>query len=101
MPSKVNFVHSKWPTAAIFQKLNSVLIKKGQKCDGSHFVKNFKKENVCIDLKWPEMRLKVNFGHPIWAPGPGGRFVKIKKKKVWPEMRSKVKKKHLQKIEQC
>ena len=33
---------------------------------GSHFVKNFKKLKLHIDLKWPEMRSKVNFGHPKW-----------------------------------
>ena len=33
----------------------------------SHFVKNFKKKlKLRIDLKWPEMRSKVNFGHPKW-----------------------------------
>ena len=32
-----------------------------------------------MDLKWPEMPSKVNFGHPIWP---------IDQK--WPEMRSKV-----------
>ena len=32
-----------------------------------------------IDLKWPEMRSKVNFGHPKWP-------IDLK----WPEMRSKV-----------
>ena len=32
---------------------------------GSHFVKQFKKI-ICIDLKWPEMWSKVNFGHPKW-----------------------------------
>ena len=32
---------------------------------GSHFVKNFpNKLKLHIDLKWAEMRLKVNFGHP-------------------------------------
>ena len=32
--------------------------------DVSHFVKNFKKnKKLRIDLKWPEMRSKVNFGH--------------------------------------
>ena len=36
--------------------------------DGSHFVKNYKKIKLSIDLKWPEMRSKVNFGHPKWAP---------------------------------
>ena len=33
---------------------------------GSHFVKNVKNFFVRIDLKWPEMRSKVNFGHPKW-----------------------------------
>ena len=34
---------------------------------GSHFVKNFQKKlKLLIDLKWPEMRSKVNFGHPKW-----------------------------------
>ena len=34
---------------------------------GSHFVKNFHKIlKLHIDLKWPEMRSKVNFGHPKW-----------------------------------
>ena len=40
--------------------------------DGSHFVKHFKKK-LRIDLKWPEMRSKVNFGHPKLA-------TKLKKK---------------------
>ena len=31
---------------------------------GDHFVKIFKK--MRIDLKWSEMRWKVNFGHPKW-----------------------------------
>ena len=36
--------------------------------DGSHFVKNFQKKiKLIIDLKWSEMRSKVNFGHPKWA----------------------------------
>ena len=33
--------------------------------DGSHFVKTLKKK-FSIDLKWPEMPSKVNFGHPKW-----------------------------------
>ena len=34
---------------------------------GSHFVKNVQKQlKVHIDLKWPEMRSKVNFRHPKW-----------------------------------
>ena len=37
--------------------------------DGSHFVqKNQKKIKLRIDLKWPEMRSKVIFGHPKWPP---------------------------------
>ena len=33
----------------------------------SHFVKNFQKKlKLHIDLKWPEMQSKVNFGHPKW-----------------------------------
>ena len=34
--------------------------------DGSHFVKISKKLKLCINLKWPEMRSKVNFGHPTF-----------------------------------
>ena len=35
--------------------------------DGSHFVKNFQKKlKLRIDLKWREMRSKVNFGHTKW-----------------------------------
>ena len=33
----------------------------------SHFVKNFEKKlKLCINVKWPEMRSKVKFGHPKW-----------------------------------
>ena len=36
---------------------------------GGHFVKKFKKKyKFRIDLKWPEMRSKVIFRHPIWPP---------------------------------
>ena len=41
------FRHPKWPTAAILSKFP-------------------KKIKFRIDLKWPEMRSKVNFGHPKW-----------------------------------
>ena len=34
--------------------------------DGSHFVKISKKLKLRIDIKWPEMQSKVNFGHPKW-----------------------------------
>ena len=33
-----------------------------------HFVQKNKIKKIRIDLKWPEMRSKVNFGHPKWAP---------------------------------
>ena len=37
--------------------------------DGSHFVKKFPKQfKLRIDMKWPEMRSKVIFGHPKWPP---------------------------------
>ena len=36
--------------------------------DGSHFVKIFKKNKLCIDLKWIEIRSKMIFGHPKWPP---------------------------------
>ena len=37
--------------------------------DGSHFVKKIQKKiKLRIDLKWPEMQSKVNFGYPKWAP---------------------------------
>ena len=32
----------------------------------SHFVTKMKKKKLRIDLKWPEMRSKVIFGHPKW-----------------------------------
>ena len=49
---------------------------------------------IRMDLKWPEMRLKVNFGYPKWAPA-AILYKNSKKKKFsidlkWPEMRSKV-----------
>ena len=56
---------------------------------GGHFVQNGrrrafcpklkKKNKISIDLKWPEMPSKVNFGHPIWP-------IDLK----WLEMQSKV-----------
>ena len=33
---------------------------------GGHFVKNLKKK-FRMDLKWPEMPSKMNFGHPKWT----------------------------------
>ena len=54
---------------------------------GSHFVKNFlKKLKLHIDLKWPEMRLKVNFGHPIWLTAA----ILSKKKKIKVAYRSEM-----------
>ena len=35
--------------------------------DYNNFVKKIQKTlKLRIDLKWPEMRSKVNFGHPKW-----------------------------------
>ena len=45
-----------------------------------HFVKIKNKVWIRMDLKWPEMPSKVNFGHPKWP-------IDLK----WPEMRSKEK----------
>ena len=69
------------------KKRSSVSIWNSQKCDrkwfsdiqNGHFVKIFKKKKFRIDLKCPEMRSKVNFGHPKWP-------IDLK----WPEMPSKV-----------
>ena len=53
-----------------------------------HFVKNFK--IFRIDLKWPEMRSKVNLGHPKWPTAAilSKKFEKIKLciDLKWPEM---------------
>ena len=81
MRSKMFFRDPKWPTAAILSKFSKKFkvaywskmarnaieseFRTSKMADGSHFVKNFK---LRIDLKWPEMRSKVNFGHPKWAP---------------------------------
>ena len=84
MRSKVNFGHIKWPTAAILSKIskqNKVAyqsemakysieseFRASKMADGSHYVKKFQiKLKLNIDLKWPEMRSKVNFGHTKWA----------------------------------
>ena len=63
--------------------------------DGSHYVKDLKKnKNIRIDLKWPKMKSKVNFGHPKWPMAailskfPNKLKLGIDLK--WPEMRSKV-----------
>ena len=80
MRSKMNFGHPKWPTAAILSKIcnkNKVAYRsemarnaiesefRTSKMDaGGHFAKNVKK--IRIDLKWQEMRSKVNFRHPKW-----------------------------------
>ena len=61
---------------------------------GIHFVNKFtkirisqKKLKLRIYLKWPEMRSKVNFGHPKWVPA--AILLKLKKKQFcidlkWP-----------------
>ena len=61
--------------------------------DGSHFVKKKLKLHNIIDLKWPEMRSKVNFGHSKWARWPFCKNSFEKKFRIdlkWPEMPSKV-----------
>ena len=62
------------------KKKISVLIWNGQKFDWKWIsdIQNGRRQPFCqkfqnklnlrIDLKWPEMRLKINFGHPKWAP---------------------------------
>ena len=60
---------------------------------GSHFVK-FPKKKLLVDLKWPEMRSKVNVGHPKWPTAAIlSKFQKKNKLRIdlkWSEMRSKV-----------
>ena len=59
--------------------------------DGSHFIKISKTLKLRIDLKWPEMRSKVNFGHPKWPTAAIlSKFPNKNKVAKWPEMRSKV-----------
>ena len=65
MRSKVNFGHPKWPTAAILSKIS----KKNKVAYRSEMARSaieseFRNPKRPIDLKWPEMRSKVNFGHP-------------------------------------
>ena len=77
----------------------------GQKCNQKWFsniqnvfVKKFKKIKFRIDLKWPEMRSKVNFLHPILIWPTAARPVcqkfpikiKLRIDLKWPEMQSKV-----------
>ena len=95
MRLKVKYGHPKWPMSAILSKI-SKKIKVAYRCEmdineiendfrtskmaaGSHFVKkNSKNLKLHIDLKWPEMRSKVKFGHPKW---PTSAIVKNFKKK--------------------
>ena len=92
---QVIFGHSKWPPEKIkkfcidlkwaelwskvnFGNPNGRSIWNGQKCDRKcisdiqngrcqPFCQRFQKKlKLRIDLKWPEMRSKVNFGHPKW-----------------------------------
>ena len=59
--------------------------------DGSHFVKNFQKKiKLCIDLKWPEIQSKVNFGHPKHFAKKIQKKIKFRIDQKWPEIRSKV-----------
>ena len=55
--------------------------------DGSHFVKISKKLKLRIHLKWPEMRSKVNFGHPKWPTAAIlSKIIKFRIDLKWPEM---------------
>ena len=94
MRSKVKFEHPKWPTSAILSKI-SKKIKVAYRCEmdrneiesdfrtskmaaGSYFVQKIQKKlKLRIDLKWPERRSKVKFGHPKW---PMSAIVKNLKK---------------------
>ena len=76
MRSKVNFGRRQ-PFCQKFQKTKCCIsIWNGQKCDWKWFsdILNGRRQpfckiiqtKICIDLKWPEMWSKVNFGHPKW-----------------------------------
>ena len=55
---------------------------------GSHFVKNVQtKLKLHIDLKWPEMRSKVKFGHPKW---PTSAILSKNSKKIKVAYRSEM-----------
>ena len=75
MRSKVIFGHLKWPP----KKPNKILYRsemariaiesefQTSKMADRSFCKKFQKKiKFRNDLKWPEMRSKVNFGHPKW-----------------------------------
>ena len=59
---KTNLYQSKMGRNAIESEFRT-----SKMADGSHFVKNVQTNfKLRIDLKWPEMRSKVNLGHPKW-----------------------------------
>ena len=78
----------------------------GQKCNKKWFlnIKNVRRRPFCkkipknkklrIDLKWPAMGSKVNFGHPKWPTAAVlskiSKKIKFRIDLKWPEMRSKV-----------
>ena len=78
----------------------------GQKCNQKWFsnIQNVRRRPFCkkfqkinkfhIDLKWPEMRLKGNFGHPKWPTAAISskisKKIKLRIDLKWQEMRSKV-----------
>ena len=51
---------------------------------GGHFVKQIFFKS--IDLKWPEMWSKVNFGHPKWPTAAILSKISIKKNLYWSKM---------------
>ena len=106
-PKILKFRHPKWPMAAIMSKIikNKVAYRSEMPrnamesefqtskmgADG-HFVKK-KILKFRIDLKWPEIPPKVNFGNPKWPTAailPKEFNKKLRIDFKWPEMRSKV-----------
>ena len=73
---------SNWTHALLIQisRTSSIIdiVVPSKMAASGHFVQK-KNIKIRMDLKWPEMPSKVNFGHPKWQ---------INQK--WPEMQSKV-----------
>ena len=55
-------IESEFQTSKMARNSIESELRTSKMADGSHFVTNLKK--ICVDLKWPKMRSKVNFGHP-------------------------------------
>ena len=93
------FGHPKWPTAAIMSKISKKIkvayrSEMARNAIESDFRTSKIKKKIRIDLKWPEMRSKVNLGHPKW-PTAAILSKSSKNKKLhidlkWPEIQSKI-----------